>query len=173
MNRYFSVWMMTLLIASNVKANETKYFIAAVEAEGEGELALKAAELDKMVCLAGAEVAKKKKENVLCAHEVKAMMQHFAMTQNLGIDTARTVQGPEYYFQNAKVIFRSFVDNVTTKNGTLVPTLRIQYLTGGNPPVLIKETRIAISKLPKDHELVFIEDIMLSLLQAKLKSPKR
>ena len=171
MNRYFIVWMMTFFIASNVEANETKYFIAAVEAEG--DLALKAAELDKLVCLAGAEVAKKKKENVLCAHEIKAMMQHFAMTQNLGIDTTRTVQGPEYYFQNAKVVFRSFVENVRTKNGTLVPALRIQYLTGGNPPVLIKETRIAISKLPKDHELVFIEDVMLSLLQAKSKKKTR
>ncbi len=171
MNRYVAFLMVAFLMSSGVEASETKYFIAEVQAEG--DLALKAAELDKLVCLAGAEVAKKKKENVLCAHEVKAMMQHFAMTQNLGINTSRTVQGPDYYFQNAEVVFRTFVETVTTKNGSLVPTLRIQYLKGGNPPFLVKETRIAISKLPKDHELVFIEDIMLSLLQGTSKKKTR
>ena len=171
MNRYVAFLMVAFFVSSSVEASETKYFIAEVQAEG--DLALKAAELDKLVCLAGAEVAKKKKENVLCAHEVKAMMQHFAMTQNLGINTSRTVQGPDYYFQNAEVVFRTFVETVTTKNGSLVPTLRIQYLKGGNPPNLVKETRIAISKLPKDHELVFIEDIMLSLLQGTSKKKTR
>ena len=35
------------------------------------------------------------------------MMQHFAMTQNLGLASNASIQGPEHHFQNTSIIFRA------------------------------------------------------------------
>jgi hypothetical protein len=168
MKRFIFIGAICLFAATQVQASGTKYFVAAVE--GEGDLALKAAEIDKLFCLAGTKVAEKKKESALCAHEVRAMMQHFAMTQSLGIESGGKIQGPGYYYQNSKVIFRAFVEMGKKKNLSPTPVIRIQYLQGGSPPLVIKEQSIPLSRLPKDHELAFVQDVMLSLLMSPQKT---
>jgi hypothetical protein len=168
MKHFIIIGAICFFAASQAQASGTKYFVAAVE--GEGDLALKAAELDKLFCLAGTKVAEKKNESALCAHEVKAMMQHFAMTQSLGIESGGKIQGPAYYYQNSKVIFRAFMEMGKKKNLSPTPVIRIQYLKGGNPPLVIKEQVFPLSRLPKDHELAFIQDVMLSLLMAPSKT---
>ena len=168
MKHFIFIGVICFFSAAQAQAAGTKYFIAAVE--GEGDLALKAAELDKLFCLAGTKVAEKKKQSALCAHEVKAMMQHFSMTQSLGIKSGGKVQGPGYYYQNSKVIFRAFMEMGKNKKLSPTPVIRIQYLQGGNPPLLIKEQVFPLSRLPKDHELAFIQDVMLSLLMSPSKT---
>jgi hypothetical protein len=168
MMRFIFLGVICFLISPQVQATGTKYFVASVQ--GDGELALKAAELDKLFCLAGTKVAEKKKESALCVHEVKAMMQHFAMTQSLGIKSGTNIQGPDYYYHNAQVIFRAFLEMGQKKDATPTPVLRIQYLRGGNPPVVVKEQAIPLSRLPKDHELSFMQDVMLALLMSPPKT---
>ena len=168
MMRFMFLGVLFFLMAPQVQATGTKYFVASVQ--GNGDLAIKAAELEKLFCLAGTKVAEKKKESALCVHEVKAMMQHFAMTQSLGIKSGTNIQGPDYYFHNSEVIFRAFLEMGPKKDATPTPVLRVQYLRGGSPPVVIKEQTILLSRLPKDHELAFIQDVMLSLLVSPQKT---
>lgn len=165
MRHLLNFWAIFFFVIPQLQASETKYFVAQVQ--GEGDLALKAAELDKLFCLAGTKVAEKKKESGLCVHEVKAMMQHFAMTRSLGIQSGAKIQGPDYYFQNSKVIFRAFLEMGQNKDASPMPVIRIQYLQGGSPPLLVKEQTLPLAMLPKDHELAFIQDVMLSLLIPK------
>ena len=131
MSRCFLCIALSLLFSLHGYANGTQVFILGVQAEG--DLVQKALEIDKMVCLAGAAVAKKKKQAALCAHELNAMLQHYAMTQSLGIETAAPVRGPEYYLQNALVVFRTFVEEGKDKHGKPIPVLRLQYMKGGTP----------------------------------------
>lgn len=148
-----------------VHANETDIYIDAVRAEG--ALAPKAVELDKLFCVAGTKLGEEKKKTTLCAHEVKAMMQHFAMTQNLGLASNASIQGPEHHFQNTSIIFRANLEIQKKKDGTPQTVLRLQRLKGGNPPKMIKEQVLPISSLPKNYEIAFIKDVLLNLLQHK------
>ena len=162
-NRFFFV-ILTLLfgISHSAGASDTAIYIDTVH--GEGEYALKAIEYDKLLCVAGTNLGELKKKTTLCAHEVKAMMQHFAMSQNLGLGRTGSIKGPEHHFQNAEVVFRAYIEMGRKKDGTPRAMLRIQRLEGGNPPRLVKEQSIPVSSIPKNHEISFIQDLMLSLL---------
>ena len=63
MPRSFLILVMTLFFSFHGHAKGTQVFILGVQAEA--DLAQKALEIDKMVCLAGAAVAKKKKQAAL------------------------------------------------------------------------------------------------------------
>ena len=166
MNRATTVLILLILCATHsAQANETAIYIDTVH--GEGEYALKAIEYDKLLCVAGTNLGDLQKKTTLCAHEVKAMMQHFAMSQNLGLGSTGSIKGPEYHFQHAQVVFRAYVEMGRKKDGTPRAMLRIQRLKGGNPPQLIKEQSIPLSSIPKNHEISFIQDLMLSLLRYK------
>ena len=166
MNRYFPILFLLLLgLSHSAQASETEIYIDAVH--GEGDYALKAIEYDKLLCVAGTNLGDLQKKSTLCAHEVKAMMQHFAMSQNLGLGSTGSIKGPEYHFQHAKVVFRAYVEQGRKKDGTPQAMLRIQRLEGGNPPRLVKEQSIPLSSVPKNHEISFIQDLMLSLLRYK------
>ena len=129
MKKSFLPAMLLMTFGSlTVHANKTDIYIDAVRAEG--ALAPKAVELDKLFCVAGTKLGEEKKKTTLCAHEVKAMMQHFAMTQNLGLASNASIQGPEHHFQNTSIIFRANLEIQKKKDGTPQTVLRLQRLKG-------------------------------------------
>ena len=153
MSRCFLCIALSLLFSLHGYANGTQVFILGVQAEG--DLVQKALEIDKMVCLAGAAVAKKKKQAALCAHELNAMLQHYAMTQSLVLKLLRLFEAPS-------ITFKMLVFSVPLLRKEKTSTVsRFLYcvcnMKGGTPPALVKETTIALAQLPKDHELVFLE----------------
>ena len=165
MVRLIVTFFFGIMLSASAQAREPEIFIDAVQ--GVGDLALKAMELDKLICLAGTQVGESRKQLSLCAHEVKAMMQHFSMTQNLGIKSGGSLKGPDYYFQNTKIVFRAYVEMGKKKDGTPRPVLRVQLLEGGTPPALLREQTIPVSSIPEKHEIGFLKDLMLSLFRPK------